>query len=139
MKWTPFRRGLAVFLTFFGSLSIAINSTSTNWLDLYRLARSGTLTQASVTAIHPENHRACDFAYTVGGHSYSHLESCHLLVGEASSLIYLPSEPSVAIVHSPDGELEAAIVVPLVMSMIFGIVAAFGTWLTTRRLARNVE
>lgn len=133
MWFTPFRRGLLVFALFFGFFAIAINSGSNNWLNLYQLTKSSTSTQATVTAIYPENHNGCTFAHTVNGRAYSHLESCHLIVGSETSLIYLPVEPSVAIVRSASDELKAAIEVPLGMSIIAGILAALGQRLIVQR------
>jgi hypothetical protein len=139
MRWTPLRRGLAAFVSIFGFFSVAINLTPNNWLNLYRLAESDASTQATVTAIHPENHRTCDFAYAIDGRSFTHSESCHLFVGEVSPLTYLPSEPSAAIVRSPDEELEASIFVPLGISVVFGILTALGTWLAAWRLASKID
>jgi hypothetical protein len=139
MKWAPFRRGLVVFVSLFGFYSIAINLTANNWPNLYRLAKSGAPTQATVMAIHPENHGACDFVYVIDGRSYSHSESCHLLVGEVSPLIYLPSEPSVALIRSADEELEASIVGPLIIFIACGILATLGTLRPGGHLASKIE
>jgi hypothetical protein len=99
----------------------------------------GRPTRAAVAAIQPENHGACEFVYVIDGHSYSHWESCHLLVGEVSPLIYLPSEPSVAIVRPAGEELEASIFGPLVVFIVCGISAALGTLRSEARLESKIE
>lgn len=137
MKWTPLHRGLAVFGFFFFSFAVVINATPNNWINLYRLSEQGVPVRATVKAIHPENHRACDFSYEVGGRVYSHSESCHLEIGEESVLNYLPPRPSVAIGGSANDKLKAAVLVPLGMSLAFAIFAALGTWLMGRRRARH--
>lgn len=120
----PLHRGLTVFGVVLAFFWTVINLGPGNWLALYRLTTIGIETEGKVIAIRPENHNACEFAYTVGGRSYSHWEGCHLIEGETSALIYLPSDPSVAIVRSAREELNAEIFVPLGMAVAAGVIAA---------------
>ena len=120
----PLHRGLIVFgvvLAFFWILS---NTGPDNWLALYRLATIGIETQGKVVAIRPEHHKACEFAYVVGGRDYSHWEGCHLAVGKVSKLTYLPSDPSVATIRSAREDLYFMIFVPLGMAVAAGVVVA---------------
>jgi hypothetical protein len=123
---TPLKRGMATFAFFFVTLCIFFNTDQNNWFNLYRLIKSGISTQATVFAIYPDDHRACDFEYTVGGHRYSHQEPCNLSIGAVSPLTYLPANPAVSIVRSPREDLNASIFIPLLASMAFGIFAAAG-------------
>jgi hypothetical protein len=120
----PLHRGLIVFGVVLVFFWVAINAGPGNWLTLYRLATNGIETEGKVITIRPENHNACEFAYTVGGRSYSHWEGCHLAEGEISALVYLPSDPSVAIVRSAREDLDATIFVPFGMAVAAGVIAA---------------
>ena len=120
----PLHRGILVFGVVLAFFWTVINVGPGNWLALYRLATIGIETQGKVIAIRPENHNACEFAYSVGGRNYSHWEGCHLAEGEVSGLIYLPSDPSVAIVRSARDDLNATIFVPLGMAFAAGVIAA---------------
>lgn len=126
MMRTPLKRGMATFAFFFVFLVIAFNLTGNNWLDLYRLGKFGALTRATVSAVHPDNHRACDFEYTVGERHYSHQEPCHLDIGALSPLTYWPANPAIAIVRSPREDLKASTCIPFFASIVFGIFAAMG-------------
>jgi hypothetical protein len=44
--------GLAVFAFF----SVAMNTTQRGWVNWYRMAKTGEVTTATVTEVHPENH-----------------------------------------------------------------------------------
>jgi hypothetical protein len=122
----PLKRGMATFVFFFVFLSIAFNVTGNNWFNLYRLGKSGVSTLATVSAIYPHDHRACDFEYIIGGRRYSHMEPCDLSIGAVSQLTYLPAEPAVSIVRSPKEDLKASTCIPFFASIMFGIFAAVG-------------
>jgi len=128
MILTPTRKGLVVSVLAFAFYAIFFNLGQRNWINLYRLSKSQSATEAKVTGLHPESHRACDFSYVIDGRSYSHLESCHFSVGETTQLIYLSSDPSIAILSGPKGELVASIVAPICMSLLIGIFTTIRAW-----------
>jgi hypothetical protein len=98
--------GLAV-LAFF---SIAMNTTQHGWVNWYRMAKTGQVTTATVTEVHPESHRSCTFQYIVAGKIYRASDSgCDVATGQSIQIRYLPSDPAFATTRSPSGELIAGI------------------------------
>ena len=128
MRLTPSRKGFLISVFAFAFYAIFFNLGQRNWLNLYRLSKSQSATEAKVTGLHPERHQACDFSYVIDGRTYSHLESCHFSIGETTQLIYLSSDPSIAILSDPKGELIASVVAPICMSLLIGIFTTIRAW-----------
>jgi hypothetical protein len=114
--------GLAV-LAFF---SIAMNMTQHGWVNWYRMAKTGQVTTATVTQVHPENHRSCTFQYIVAGKTYQASDSgCDAATGQSIQIRYLPSDPTFATTRDPAGELNLQVFAAVFMSMFAAVVTWF--------------
>jgi len=116
----------------FAFFSIAMNTTQPGWLNWYRMAHAGVMTQAVVTSVHPEVHRSCTLRYSVDGASFETLASgcSDAAIGTSISLRYLPENPSFGTTQSPEAELLFQIFAAFLMSVLAAVITAFrvGKW-----------
>ncbi len=114
--------GLGV-LAFF---SIAMNTTQHGWVNWYRMAKTGQVTTATVTEVHPEHHRSCTFQYVAAGKTYQASDSgCDAVIGQSIQIRYLPSDPTFATTRSPSGELTLQVFAAVFMSMFAAIIVGY--------------
>jgi hypothetical protein len=121
------RRGLAAAgfsLLFF---LVAINFVARRGtVDWYRMTRFGQRTEATITRSEPRNHATCSFQYFVAWRQYEESDTeCHSELGQVIEVTYLPSEPSFATVQSPQENLAFVTIMPVGMSALAGLLAAF--------------
>jgi hypothetical protein len=114
--------GLGV-LAFF---SIVMNATQHGWVNWYRMEETGQVTTATVTEVHPENHRSCKFQFIVAGKTYQASDSgCDAVTGQSIQIHYLPSGPTFATTRSPSGELKLRVLACVFMSVFAAIIVGF--------------
>jgi len=113
----------------FGVLAVAwlmVNSLGPGWLTLYRIASTGQLALAKITAIDPENHLGCSFEYTVEGVLHrGHATGCSPLgVGADLQVTYAPINPTYATTENAGQVLLNQVFVPLFIAVFVGIISA---------------
>jgi len=115
--------GLAVFAFF----SIAMNAIPQHgWVNWYRMAKTGEVTTATVTEVHPENHRSCTFEFIAAGRKYQASDSgCDAVSRQSIRIHYLPSDPTFATMRSPSGELKFQILAAAFMSIFAAVMVPF--------------
>lgn len=126
MKLTSFQVGsltAAISFTFF---TVVMNRQSHGWFDWYQLAQMGQVTQAIVTDTQTQIHHSCSFQYKVADRSFQSSEGgCYIDVGQAVQVTYLPFEPSVVTLKSPQTELAFQLFAVVFLSASAGIVSAW--------------
>src|SRR5450631_1269590 len=106
MKVMILRRAFIVWIIAFGALALWQNVGRTNWVVLYNLTFDGQRSNARVTGLHPSDHDACTFTYTVDGQTYSGSGSgCAdgKKIGDVVTITYAPSHPSTNRMQSAAG------------------------------------
>lgn len=89
--------------------AVAVFLGSLNWLDYYRLAKSGVAVQGNVTHKDAANHLAVHYSYIVGSRTYDGIGNAPSLasmdtlsIGESLSLYYLAQDPKVSCWGDPN-------------------------------------
>lgn len=118
----------ATWLLVLGFFAIGNNVEKPNWSETYALLRHGSHVEATVTAVLPQSHATCRYSYSVNGKTYHGSdEGCagERAVGDALPLLYLPSDPSVAIVGSVGGQVRDELIIDIGVPTFFAW--GFGT------------
>lgn len=107
--------GLWIFVFLFFVLTT--NLFGQSWFSLLRLAQHGRTVTASVSVAHTSNHDGCEFTFTAGGRTFhGSRESCgDREVGDALTITYLPSDPTVHSGYSPASHLVTAVAFALLL------------------------
>ena len=117
------RRSLGLLAVFW----LAMNLVGPGWLSLYRVASTGQIVMAKITAIEPSNHLGCSFEYTVQGAQYrGHGSGCSARgVGAELPVSYAPIDPTFATASNAGEELLREVLIPPFVAVFAGFVSAF--------------
>jgi hypothetical protein len=105
---------------------LMMNLIGPGWLTLYRIADTGQLALATITAIDPGNHQGCSFEYTVNGVPHrGHGTGCSPRgIGADLQVTYAPIDPTYATTENAGQELLNQVFVPVFMALFVGGISA---------------
>ncbi|MEB0032127.1 hypothetical protein QN372_15305 [Undibacterium sp. RTI2.1] len=122
----PLQVGSAAALFAFTFFSVMLNLSGPGWLGWYEMSEKGQKIEATITQIQPENHQRCYFRYSIAGRNLDGTgDGCaDLGVNGKLLVIYLPGDPKFVTTRNPNEELALTIIVPLLFSIIAGVIVA---------------
>jgi hypothetical protein len=124
---TPYVVALQRSLGLLAIIWLVMNLVGPGWLSLYRIASTGQLVMARITAIEPSNHLGCSFEYTVEGAQYrGHGSGCSPRgLGAELPVTYAPIDPTYATASNAGEELLRQVLIPPFVAVFAGFVSAF--------------